>query len=93
MRTSYTLRMYKTDRRRKDGRRHIKDFDYINVTREEVDALASELLKSDYQHGEYTFEVRETYRKVRNYMTDEEYLERFDTPRSCSPSTELYWSM
>jgi len=28
-----------------------------------------------------------------NYMTDKTYLEDPDTPRSCSPSTELFWTM
>jgi len=28
-----------------------------------------------------------------NFMTGDVYLEDPDTPRSCSPSTELFWTM
>jgi len=28
-----------------------------------------------------------------NFMSGESYLEDPDTPRACSPSTELFWSM
>ena len=28
-----------------------------------------------------------------NIMTREKYMEKRSTPRCCSPSTELYWSM
>lgn len=28
-----------------------------------------------------------------NLMTGKKFMQRADTPRSCDPSTELYWTM
>ena len=37
--------------------------------------------------------VRPKTRKVRNLMTGTEIEIDYDTPRSCDPSSELYWSI
>jgi len=42
---------------------------------------------------EYVYFVHETYVTKKNFMTGEEYKERYDIPYYCSPSSESYWSM
>jgi hypothetical protein len=36
--------------------------------------------------------VYETFVSRKNMMSGKEYLERYDTPYYCSPSSETFWS-
>jgi len=40
-----------------------------------------------------TYQTLDTQVERVNAMTGESYMEDVNTPRSCSPSSELYWSM
>jgi len=87
---SYTFEVYKTDRRAKAGERLVEKRDL------EFGALDCAM---DWAATEWPatkgFRV-ETYQTMvtrRNYMSGQEYVERYDIPRYCSPSSEAYWSM
>jgi len=83
----YTIEVYKRDGRRKTGERLISKED-LDVTRGDAQGIAEA-----YEMQGYRVELHDTYIIRTNSMTGAEYEERYDTPRSCSPSSELYWSM
>ena len=85
--TEYTLELYKTDRRTKEGRRLVEVKDIAESTRDHIESIADSLRKLDF-----IVEVFETYVTKKNSMTGEEFQERYDYPYYCSPSSETYWS-
>ena len=86
--TEYTLELYKTDRRTKEGRRLVEVKDVAESTRAQIESIADSLRKLDF-----IVEVFETYVTKKNLMTGQEFQERYDRPYYCSPSSETYWSM
>jgi len=82
----YTLEVYKADRRTRKGERQVLKRDY------EVDNLS--MFKHTVKHTwpGHRIVIQETYVTRRNLMTGAEFQERYDTPRSCSPASETYWS-
>jgi hypothetical protein len=90
----YTMYIWKLDRRLKAGRRAVQTYVY----RARHDQWMQEEVR-DLQAGLYPkskgfiLEFVPTMRTVRNLMTGELVQIPHDTPRSCDPSTELYWSM
>jgi hypothetical protein len=46
-----------------------------------------------YPKAEFRIDIVPTTKTVKNLMTGEEVTIPHDTPRSCDPSSELYWSM
>jgi hypothetical protein len=46
-----------------------------------------------YPKAEFRIEVVPTTKTVKNLMTGQMVEIAHDTPRSCDPSSELYWSM
>ena len=89
----YTLTVIKVDRRYREGERRVDTYDYENKDYEWMLEELRELRHRLYPESRYRLELTETWVTRRNLMTGSEYRERFDTPRSCSPSTETYWSM
>ena len=86
--TEYTLELYKTDRRTKEGRRLVEVKDVAESTRAHIESIADSLRKLGF-----IVEVFETYVTKTNMMSGKEFQERYDTPYYCSPSSETYWSM
>ena len=86
--TEYTLEIYKTDRRCKEGRRLVAVQDFAPSTKAYIDAVADSKQKLGY-----VVEVFETFVTRKNMMSGIEFKERYDTPYYCSPSSETYWSM
>ena len=86
--TAYTLEVYKSDRRIKEGQRLIEKRDFEPVTQDYINSVV-EVLK----FRGFIVEVHETFVTRTNLMGGKEYQERYDTPRFCSPSSEAYWSM
>ena len=84
----YTVEIYRADKRTKSGERLVFKKDYA------VDNLSmlEHTVRTTLQRGE-RFEIHETYVTRTSAMDGKEYQERYDTPRACSPSSELYWSM
>jgi len=84
----YTLEIYKSDRRTKEGRRLVAKQDFAPVTKDYIDAVVKAKIKLGF-----IVEVFSTYITTRNLMTKKEFQERYDTPYHCSPRSESFWSM
>jgi len=82
----YTVELYKLDRRMKDGKKLVYKTDYEGVTLDQMERMYP------VRPGYVRF-IHETYVTKQNLMTGVEYKERYDTPYSCSPASETYWSM
>lgn len=86
--TEYTLEIYKSDKRTKEGRRLYAKQDFAPSTNDYIQAVAEGKRKLGF-----IVEVFETYVTRKNLMGGKEFQERYDTPYYCSPSSESYWSM
>ena len=84
----YTLEIYKSDRRTKEGRRLVAKQDFAPSTDAYIKSVADNKRKLGF-----IVEVFATYVTTRNLMTKKEFQERYDTPYYCSPRSESYWSM
>ena len=86
----YTVEIYKRDARTKVGERLVSKTDY-EVSEK---SMLEHTVKHTWRPSQgFRYEIHETYVKRTNMMGGKEYTERYDTPRSCSPSSEAYWSM
>ena len=94
--TEYTFEIYKKDARikkderygrNKKGLRFVEVKDFAPVTRDYIEALAY-----DFRKEGLVVHVYETFVSRKNMMSGKEYLERYDTPYYCSPSSETFWS-
>ncbi len=87
----WTLEVWKLDRRRKEGRFLERTYDYKNThegwMHEELRDLGGL-----YPAHKYHLKFVPTWVERVNAMTGEKFLERYDTPWSCSPASETYWS-
>jgi hypothetical protein len=84
----YTLEIYKSDKRTKEGRRLVAKQDFAPVTPDYIKAVAAGKRKLGF-----IVEVYETFVTKTNLIGGKEFQERYDTPYYCSPSSESYWSM
>ncbi len=94
--TEYTFEIYKKDNRikrderygrNKKGLRFVEVKDFAPVTRDYIETLAD-----DFRKEGLVVYVYETFVSRKNMMSGKEYLERYDTPYYCSPSSETFWS-
>jgi hypothetical protein len=98
----FTVEVFKRDKRitarsksvrfgdNRVGLRFIVKEDYEGKSREEVE----EIIKVRYPvSGKFVTDIVETYVTRKNYMTGEEFVERYDTPYYCSASSESYFCM
>ena len=86
----YTAEIYKQDRRTRTGERLITKGSHDWQDR---DALLEALQEMWSTENGYRVTLQETMVTRTNAVTGEKYQERYDTPRSCSPASELFWSM
>jgi hypothetical protein len=84
----YTLEIYKTDKRTKEGKRLVVKQDFAPSTKDYIESVAEGKRKLGF-----IVEVFETYVTSKNLMTDKMFQERYDRPYFCSPRSESYWSM
>ncbi len=84
----YTAEIYREDKRCHRGERMVLRIDYENVTKEGIEKY----MKANYDTPKYRYVIRETFVTKRNFLSGEEFKERYDTPYYCSPSSETYWS-
>jgi hypothetical protein len=89
----FTLEIYKKDARKKEGERLVGKYDYDRRDREAMLRESNELYDLYHPSKGYRFEIHETYVKKHNLLGGKEFMERYDTPYHCSPSSESYWSM
>jgi hypothetical protein len=83
--TTYTVEMYRLDKRCKEGRKLSYKVDIPDVTYSDVERLYP-------VEPRYVREIHETYVTRTNLMSGLEYQERYDTPNFCSASSETFWS-
>lgn len=95
MKNEFTAEIFKKDGRIKitkynpNGEREVKKIDYVGTK----EALAEMLAEEFPAKKGYRIEIFETYVTKTNMMSGEKFVERYDTPYYCSPSSESYWSM
>jgi hypothetical protein len=92
MKQDYTMYIYKTDNRKKTGERLVsttvwRDRDEAGMERE------CQELFGMYPAPMYRIMYCPKMITVKNLMTGKDIQIDHDTPRSCDPSSELYWSM
>ena len=83
----YTLEIYKSDRRMKEGRRLICKTEYAESTVAYISAVAESKRKLGF-----IVEIFETWIEKKNLMTGKTFMEKYDTPYYCSPASESYYS-
>lgn len=89
----YTIEIYKTDKRTKEGQRLIGKYDYDRKDRASMEREVKELYPTYKTKDGYIFNIVETMVTRTNVMSGKTFQERYDTPYYCSPSSESYWSM
>lgn len=89
-RKDYTVIVFKTDKRTKNGEREVLRKDHKDIDLKTLEHLynTTYFIKDGFRH-----EFHETWVTRRNLVSGKEFTERFDTPYYCSPSSETYWSM
>lgn len=83
----YTLEIYKKDRRMKEGRRLIAKQEFAPSTVDYIETVATAKRKLGF-----IVEVFETWVEKKNLLSGKTFLEKYDTPYYCSPSSETYFS-
>ncbi len=86
----YTVIIYKKDARTKSGERRVHYAEHDTTHRNTLEHTVKHTWRAG--HG-FRYEIHETMVERVNMMGGAKYMERFDTPRYCSPSSEAYWSM
>jgi hypothetical protein len=90
----YTMYIYKQDRRCKTGERLFSTTVWTGRDAAGMQREVNELLTSGlYTVDQFRFEYVPTTKWVKNLMTGQDVVIAHDTPRSCDPSSELYWTM
>jgi hypothetical protein len=103
MKHSYTLRLYKKDKRltrgakygspNKIGKRFICSFQYDKHDKTDMKREVRKLRRHYKSVDGYSFEYFPTYKTVTNLMSGKKIQIATDTPICCDPSSETYWSM
>lgn len=84
----YTVEVWRQDRRTRTGLRLVLKEDYATDDLR----MLSQSVRETWPQPQFQFLIHQTWVTRRNAMTGELYQERYDTPRSCSPSSETYWT-
>jgi len=93
MKQDYTMYIYKRDRRCKTGERLFNTTVWTDRTLEGMEREMRDLSRDLYPGTDWRFEFVPTMKTVRNLMSGKDIQIPHDTPRSCDPSSELYWTM
>jgi hypothetical protein len=93
MKQDYTLYIYKRDGRTKSGERLFSTTVWPNRDAESMKRECNELYDLYPATGGWRMEYFPSMKTVRNLMSGKDVQIAHDTPRSCDPSSELYWSM
>jgi hypothetical protein len=94
MNTSWTMYIYKTDRRCKSGERLVSTTVWRNRDEAEMKREVRELQYQLWPMSRgFRIEFLPTMKTVTNLMTGELVEIAYDTPRACDPSSELFWTM
>jgi hypothetical protein len=90
---SYTLYIYKADKRTKTGERLYSTTVWPAKDDNAMRRTVAELFDLYPPSGGWRFDWTPSMKTVRNLMTGAAVEIAHDTPRSCDPSSELYWTM
>jgi hypothetical protein len=90
---SYTLYIYKADKRTKTGERLYSTTVWPAKDDNAMRRTVAELFDLYPPSGGWRFDWTPSMKTVRNLMTGAAVEIEHDTPRSCDPSSELYWTM
>ncbi len=71
-------------------KKYVRAFPYVPGSTAAEDDPLSWMAAADSYYYHLMIEQRVT---KRNLMTGKEFTQSVNTPRSCDPSSELYWSM
>jgi hypothetical protein len=94
MKVNHTLYIYKADKRTKSGERLLSTTVWQNRDAAEMAREVRELQYDTWPVSQgYRIEFVPTMKTVTNLISGVEISIPHDTPRSCDPSSELYWSM
>ena len=93
MKQTWTMYIYRADRRYKSGERLFSTTVWRDRTEDQMRRESAELWDLYPMGKGWRIECVPTMKTVRNLMTGELVEIPHDTPRSCDPSSELYWSM
>ena len=93
MKQDYTLYIYKRDQRYKAGERLFSTTVWPAMDRDGMNRTVVELYPLYKATEGWRMEFHPVTKTVRNLMTGVDVQIPADTPRSCDPSSELYWSM
>jgi len=91
--TNYTMYIYRADRRTKTGERLFSTTVWTNRDEDGMRSEVANLFTLYNPDAGWRIEWFPTMKTVKNLMTGASIEIPHDTPRSCDPSTELYWSM
>lgn len=93
MKQDYTMYIYKADKRKKTGERAVSTTVWQGRDDAGMHREVAELAHLYPKSRGYRIFFVPTMKTVRNLMSGAEIQIPHDTPRSCDPSSELYWSM
>ena len=93
MKQTYTLYIYKRDLRCKTGERLFSTTVWHDQDAEGMKRECNELYDLYPATGGWRMEYFPSMKTVRNLMSGQDVEIAHDTPRSCDPSSELYWTM
>jgi hypothetical protein len=94
MKQSYTMYIYKTDKRTKAGERLVSTTVWQHRDEAEMKREVRELQYQTWPVSKgFRIEFNPTMKTVTNLMTGQDIQIEANTPRCCDPSTEAYWSM
>jgi len=94
MKQDYTMYIYKADRRTKSGERAVSTTVWRNRDAAEMKREVRELQYELYPVSKgFRIEFQPTTKIVKNLMTGQPVEIDRDTPWSCNPASETYWSM
>lgn len=94
MKQNWTMYIWRLDRRCKAGERLFSTTVWQGRDEAAMQREVAELFLSGlYTVDKFRIEFFPTTKWVKNLMTGEQVEIAYDTPRSCDPSSELYWTM
>lgn len=88
----YTIYIYKSDNRFKRGERLVSTTVWRDRTDDSIKRECNELYNMYPATKGWRFECHPTMVTVKNLMTGEPVQIDRDTPWSCNPASESYWS-
>ena len=87
---TYTVIVYKVDKRKKTGEREVLYKDYDT----DIKSMLEHTVKHTWRSSAgFRYEIHETMVKRTNITGGGEYWERFDTLNYCPPRSESNWSL